>query len=370
METNKMGRSVQMVFIASTAALVVVTLIYGIWVVKHPDKGPAVDLALIQGNIEQSQKWDPKQAAFIMQTYLELTREAAQAHPDLIIWPESATPRAIFHDRKLYRQITDLSKTTDTPILFGSAHPQKFKRPGAKDLKFVNSAFLITPAGNPRKPQRYDKIRLFPFGEYLPYENIIPWELLRISKFGDYQAGDTYTLFEHSGYKFGVTICWENLFPQHVRQFVLNGAQFMVNMTNEAWFGKTAAPYQFTSMSVMRAVENRIYMVRCTNTGISCIIDPYGRIISSLKDDNGEALFVRGMLNSQVELITSNTLYTRLGDWLVGVSLVVSLVMFCVAIVGKISKKRSTNWTTNNQIQITNKFQLTILKRIVVKSES
>jgi apolipoprotein N-acyltransferase len=163
-----------------------------------------------------------------------------------------------------------------------------------------------------------------------------------VSKFGDYQVGDTYTIFEHDGYKFGVTICWENLFPQHVRQFVKNGAQFMVNITNEAWFGRTAAPHQFTSMSVMRAVENRIYMVRCTNTGISCVIDPYGRIVASLKGDDGQALFVRGTLNAPVVATTANTLFTRLGDWPIPVSLVVFLVIFGIAIFGKIRKNRNT----------------------------
>jgi apolipoprotein N-acyltransferase len=151
-----------------------VTVGYGAWVINRPIEGKTIDLALVQGNIEQSQKWDPHQADFILQTYVGLSQQAAQKDPDLIIWPESATPRAVFHDQKLYREIINLSKTTDTPILFGSAHPQKFKRPGAKDLKFVNSAFLITPTGNIRKPQRYDKIRLFPFGEYLPYEKQIP----------------------------------------------------------------------------------------------------------------------------------------------------------------------------------------------------
>jgi apolipoprotein N-acyltransferase len=137
-----------------------------------------------------------------------------------------------------------------------------------------------------------------------------------------------------------VTICWENIFPDLVRKFVSNGAQFIINITNEAWFGKTAAPFQFVSMNVFRAVENRVFVVRCANTGVSCFIDPFGRIIERVKDKSGHDIFVRGVLSRSVIPLESNTFYTRYGDWLVWVCMVFSVVFILVALFKKSNRSR------------------------------
>jgi apolipoprotein N-acyltransferase len=121
-----------------------------------------------------------------------------------------------------------------------------------------------------------------------------------------------------------VTICWETAFPYIAREFVNNGAQFLVNITNEAWFGKTTAPYQFVAMSAFRAVENRIPMVRCTNTGISCFIDPFGRIVDRITDADGRDIFIRGTLARTITTTNEKTIYTRFGDWFAWLCLVVS----------------------------------------------
>jgi apolipoprotein N-acyltransferase len=126
-------------------------------------------------------------------------------------------------------------------------------------------------------------------------------------------------------YRFAVTICWENLFPQMPRQFVRNGAQFIINITNEAWFGKVAAPQQFVSMNVFRAVENGVYVVRCANTGISCIIDPCGRIANKLTNKSGETTFVDGYMIGEVTPIDTKTVYTKYGDWLLWLCLSVTV---------------------------------------------
>jgi apolipoprotein N-acyltransferase len=138
-----------------------------------------------------------------------------------------------------------------------------------------------------------------------------------------------------------VTICWENLFSDLVRQFVKRGAQFIVNITNEAWFGETAAPYQFLSMSVFRAVENRVYVVRCANTGISCFIDPCGRVVDRVKDENGRDIFVRGIVTGSVIPLESNTIYTRYGDWLVWLS--IAFFIFILLLLSFLRKYQSSN---------------------------
>ena len=327
--------------IAATLLLLIFTLVYGVAVIRSPIAGKSYKLALVQGNIVQSKKWDPKYAKSIMQIYSDLSQKAATHQPDLIVWPESATPRAIFHDSRLFSQVSNIAKSSGTYLLLGSSHPQKYKRPGTRKMKFVNSAFLISPERLQSKPQRYDKIRLFPFGEYLPYEEVLPWSYIDVPKIANYIAGENYTIFKHPEFDFGVTICWENMFPQLFRRFVKEGAQFMVNITNEAWFGKTTAPYQFLSMSVIRAVENRIFLVRCANTGISCFIDPYGRVLDRVRNRKGEDIFVRGIKTAEVIPVNHKTFYTRYGDWVAWLSIFLSAGVLIIAIIKKKQKHLS-----------------------------
>jgi apolipoprotein N-acyltransferase len=223
-------------------------------------------------------------------------------------------------------------KNAGTYVLLGSAPHQKFEEKGSLEFKLSNSAFLFLP--KPARPeiQRYDKIRLFPFGEYLPYRGIIPWSVINVSFSGDYIRGREFTIFKHSDFRFGVTICWENVFPDLFRQFVKRGAQVMINITNEARFGKTAAPHQLAAVSVFRAVENRIFVVRCANTGVSCIIDPYGRIVDRVKDGNGQDIFVRGVMTGWIIPLDSKTIYTQYGDVLVWVAILGTLVILGVSV--------------------------------------
>jgi apolipoprotein N-acyltransferase len=163
-------------------------------------------------------------------------------------------------------------------------------------------------------------------------ENRIPWSWINVPKMPGFSPGKTFTLFQGPGFRFGVTICWEILFPEMIREFVKNGAQFMVNITNEAWFGETVGPYHILTASVFRAVENRVYVVRCANTGISCFINPYGRVVDRVKDDKGQDIFVRGVLTETVIPMESKTKYTQYGDWLVWISFGVSLLFISVAL--------------------------------------
>lgn len=313
--------------VAGAAAIaVLVNIAYGFAVTAKPLVGQSLKISVLQGNIAQSKKWDPKYASFIMQTYTDLTQKASKEKPALIVWPETSTPRSITENYGLYRRVKEIAKEAGSPLILGSSERQKTQPKDPSARKHLNSAFLIHSKPVKEKIQRYDKIRLLPFGEYMPYEETIPWSYLQIPNNSGFVPGKEYTVFRLPSFSFSVTICWENIFSEIARQFVNEGAQFIVNITNEAWFGKTATPYQFLSMSVFRAVENKIFVVRCGNTGISCIIDPYGKIVSRLKNNSGQDLFVRGVLTGSVVLSELETFYTKFGNIFVYINLMLSAV--------------------------------------------
>jgi apolipoprotein N-acyltransferase len=319
--------------LASTATLLVVfTLGFGHLETSKPIVGQEIKVVAIQGNIEQPKKWDQKYAEFIMETYASLTTEASRYNPSLIVWPEAATPKAINRDPGLYGRLMRLTEITGAYLLLGSSQKPKIGGHAPKQLKYKNTAFLLSSEDRKNGNNRYDKIRLLPFGEYLPFKEHIPWTLIKVADMGGFVPGDEFTIFKLRDYRFGVTICWENIFPDMARQFVKAGAQFIVNIANEAWFGRTAAPYQFFSMSVFRAVENRVFVIKCANTGISCIIDPYGRIVDYVKDAQGRNIFVQGVLSGSVIPLDSKTIYTRYGDWLPWLCISFSVIFILFAL--------------------------------------
>jgi len=269
-------------------------------------------ISLIQGNIPQNQKWDSAFRHTIMERYRELTMQAAEEQPDMIIWPETATPGKIGADRWVDMSVKSLIEETRLPLLLGSTSHGKLEMGGRKIRREKNSAFLLD--ANAEVIDTYHKIRLVPFGEYLPLEGKFRWPKWLVPDHGDTLPGTEYTVFRFPKGNFGVVICWENLFPDLFRRFVRNGAEFMVNLTNEAHFGKTAAPYQMMAMSVFRAVENRVSLLRCANTGITAVVDPLGRVKGKVMDEAGNDIFVAGILTTSVPASWGMTFYTRYGD--------------------------------------------------------
>ena len=190
-----------------------------------------------------------------------------------------------------------------------------------RDDIYYNSALLIPDPA--RQPLGYDKLHLVPFGEYIPLKPFFNF-LETIVQIGDFKPGKEYTVFTfitpHSlvPARFSVLICFEDLFPELSRQFARKGADFLVNITNDAWFGKTPAPYQHLSASVLRAVENRLPLVRAANTGVSGFIAASGRIISLVSDERGEEIFIKGYRSERINLSRGSlTPYARYGDILV-----------------------------------------------------
>lgn len=294
--------------------LVAANAIYGLTVPDRPPPEKGTTIALIQGNIPQGRKWDHRFSGEIMDTYERLTVAASQQKPALIVWPETATPGAVDEDPALGRRLNRIAAAAGTYLLTGSARYAKFDGPQEEGPALTNLAVLIGPGSSSGTRQHYAKMRLFPFTEYVPLKDLIPWQALGVPAAAPYHRGSRFTVFETDDFRFGVTICWESLFPEISRQLVRRGATMLVNITNEARFGAGPAPYQLSVPAVFRAVENRVWVARCANTGPSVIIDPNGRTAARLGDDVGGDIFTRGVVSAPVAPRFSNSLFTRWGD--------------------------------------------------------
>ena len=266
----------------------------------------SVQVAVIQPSIEQTIKWDPARHAQILDIYEALTREAARSKPAVVLWPETATTIFLRGDQALLERLTRLSATIGVPILVGSLDRRDDPRG-----QFLNSAFLLSGQGITGK---YDKIQLVPFGEYVPLAGLLGFVKSWAEFISEFGVGEVETVFRLPGAPFGTVICYEVIFPELFRGFVVRGASFMANITNDAWFGETSGPWQHLGTLPLRAVEHRVAIARAANTGVSAFVAPTGRIEPVLP------LLERGVLARRITLRSRSTLYTRLGDWLVYVS--------------------------------------------------
>ena len=316
-----------------TAGLTTACLLYGfLKLAPSPPADRILQVALIQGNIEQDQKWDPVRRQETLKIYQSLT---AQAHAlartqnarrpalDLVVWPETATP-FYFEREPQYREVLmELTRTHGVPLLFGSpAVEWEADHPGTTASLF-NSAYLIQPPGS--ITARYDKMHLVPFGEYVPFPRMLSFVHKLVEGIGDFKPGQDFTVMQIPQARLSVVICFEVIFPGLVRQFVKEGAELMVTLTNDAWFGRTSAPYQHFSMVVFRAVENRVPFLRAANTGITGQIDASGRVIEQT------GLFMRTGLLQTVRLSKNPTFYTHYGDVFALLCVIIAPVLILAA---------------------------------------
>jgi apolipoprotein N-acyltransferase len=304
------------------AALVLGVLLFGVWRLREPSRPGEISVALMQPAIEQPLKWDPEQVRVTLAIYLGLTRQAGAARPDLIVWPETASPTALRRDPELLATLSALVGQLHAGLLIGSIDVLD-----GPPNRLSNAAFLVTERGI---VGRYDKIHLVPFGEYVPLSGVIGFVRSWAEFIAELQPGSRTAVFPGPPAPFGVVICYEGIFPDLFREFVNNGARMMVNMTNDGWFGRTSGPEQHLAMYPFRAVEHRIAIARAANTGVSAFIAPTGQIVRRL------GLFERGVISDRVPLRQGRTLFTRLGDWVAWVSLAMA-----AAAVGVAARKRS-----------------------------
>jgi apolipoprotein N-acyltransferase len=295
--------------IAGVAALATVGYAWGIW--ENPTVGPIFRVGLLQGNIDQAVKWDRRFQAATLETYERLAGGVAVQRPALIVWPETAVPFFLRREPELASRVARIVAEAGVPMLIGSPDL-------AEDGRLYNTAFLV--GTDSRILGRYDKRHLVPFGEYVPLQRVFFFLDKLVTGIGDFGRGRRATVFEGVGPRFSVMICYEVIFPGEVREFVRAGARYLVNITNDAWFGRSGAPYQHLAMAAMRAVENGSYLVRAANTGISAVIAPTGEILAQTD------LFVETTLVGTLRSRQGETLYTRFGDVLAWTCLLLSSV--------------------------------------------
>ena len=274
-------------------------------------------VGLIQGNVEQDKKWNPEFQEATIARYEQLTRAVAAQGVDLVVWPETAVPFFFQSDVPYQERLLNLVREIKTPLLFGSVG---WRAKGLTNVTLFNRAYLVS--ANAEVLGFYDKMQLVPFGEYVPFhDNVLFFLDKLVEGIGDFAAGTTPTVLSLPQEKFAVLICYEGIFPHLARRFVSQGADFLVNITNDAWFGRSSAPYLHLLMEAMRAVENRVPVVRAANTGFSAVVEWDGQVRAQT------ALYETAVLVEEITWPHVTSFYTAHGDLFAHVCALSALVM-------------------------------------------
>jgi len=286
---------------------------------------------LLQANIPilQSSDWTKD---YFTTTLRDLSRKSSApgaTTPDLIVWPESPAP--FYTGDPLFRDaISNVARDDQAWVIAGGIGVLNASQ--AEPTEIYNSAALVSPAGG--WVGRYDKVHLVPFGEYVPFRNIFAFAGGLTKEVGDFSRGTERQPLDANGTKYGVFICYESIFPDEVRQFVVNGAQVLVNLSNDGWYGDSGAYAQHLKQSRMRAVENERWLLLDTNTGVTASVDPYGRIAASVPRK------VRTTLEAPYALLNGTTFYTRYGDWFAFLCAIILMVALAARLVRRPNRTR------------------------------
>jgi len=296
----------------------------GYWHLQHPVSGRWISLptALIQGNIEQSLKWDPVYQKQTLQRYLDMSQRAHQEHQaQFLVWPETAMPFYLQQDSELTSRVQEFCRKHQTAVLTGAPG---YSLSSNREVVYHNQAFFIDPAGTFQG--MYGKQHLVPFGEYVPFGRYIPWVDKLVQGVGDFRAGTHSSPLTHRGLAMGMLICYEVIFPGLVHERVADGANILVNISNDAWFGRSSGAWQHLNQAVLRAVEQGRYLLRATNTGISALIDARGRIL--VQSDWMQPDIVK---IDRLRAVQERTFYSRFFHLLPGGFLILLTCLFGVA---------------------------------------
>ena len=291
-------------------------------VFQHDEtKQRIVRLALVQGDIPQTLKFEPEQRPMILERYRTLTEAVMEARPEMIVWPETATPDALRYDRESFDLVTNLAVKSGAYLFTGTVDITPYSSP----VEAFNGAILVRPDGS--LGEIYHKIHLVPFGEYVPLRKIFPFMKWLTPIDGSFEQGRDFTVFHAGDLRFGAVICFEDTVPDLYRHFVQRNVDFMVNVTNDAWFKTSPAAAMHLANAVFRAVESHRPLVRASNNGMTCIINEHGFVRARC------APFSRGSLTFELGLPNdrSQTFYTRHGDVFVGACAAVSVVAIGLA---------------------------------------
>jgi apolipoprotein N-acyltransferase len=298
-------------------AIMGMSLFYGLGSLADENSGSTIKVSVVQGNIPQDKKWNYKFQRDVIDKYKKLTSEISSNNPDLIVWPETAVP-FIYGESKIYtEEINKFQKSYDNYLLFGAMASKENSR-------LANSSVLLSPEGS--ISAMYDKMHLVPYGEYVPLRKFMPFIDKLTAVPGDFAVGREPVVMETPFAKIGNLICYEIIFPGLVRQFAANGANLLVTITNDAWFGPTSAPYQHFSKAVFRAIENRVPVARAANTGISGFIDSRGRILGT------SDIFVEAAMTQELSIGHEKSIYTKYGDIFAYLCIILTILLFAASL--------------------------------------
>ncbi len=273
-------------------------------------------VCVIQPDINQSNKWRPSWKVKGLNRYLDMSKRAAMGfRPNLVVWPEASVTFYLHEEPDLTGQILNLARAGRFNLVFGALSYQL----GEGKTVYHNSAYLVSPEG--KVAGRYDKVRLVPFGEYVPLRRLLPFVKNIVGSEEDFTPGKALTPLDSSVGPLGATICFEGIFPEISRELIQKGAVLFLNLTNDGWFGRSSGPYQHLRLAAYRAVEDRCYLIRSTGTGISAIVTPLGRMPVRIPLDS------EGFLRAVVRLRAGGmTVYARYGDFFVVFCALVTLL--------------------------------------------
>jgi apolipoprotein N-acyltransferase len=308
------------------AAIVVAGLLQAGELVQPPPLPANGTARLVQADIPilNANQWTPQ---YFQNTLRELTELSvphagelgiAQVFPDLVVWPESPAPFFVT-DPKFRAAVSDVAQRAHATMVVGS-----LGIPNGSTSQLYNSAAIIAPNGD--WVARYDKIHLVPFGEYVPFAKLLSFAGKLTREVGDFVPGSSRKALALGNSKMGVFICYEAVYPAEIREFANHGAEVFVNISDDAWFGDTAAPVQHLNQARMRAIENHRWLLRDTDTGITAAIDPYGRVVVQAPRH------LRTYIDVPYSIVNRTTFYTRHGNWFVWLCAIISVVALVLSL--------------------------------------
>ncbi len=303
-----------------TVSVVAIVLLQAGRFVSPPALPTTQGATLVQSNVPILD--EPWTLDYELKTLHELSalsvrpKATPDGEPGLIIWPEAPAP-FFTTDLHVRTTLADIARNTNSAIIASTIGIRGFGNPSG-ERQIYNAASVIAPTG--AWTEEYDKIHLVPFGEYVPFADLLVFAQKLTREVGTFSRGHSRAPLQVDDAQVGVFICYESIFPNEVRRFARNGAQLFVNISNDGWYGNTSAPLQHLNMARMRAIENHRWLLRDTNTGVTAAIDPYGRIVAHAPR------FERTALQGEYNLESDTTFYTRHGDWFPMLCAIVALL--------------------------------------------
>jgi apolipoprotein N-acyltransferase len=270
---------------------------------------------MLQGNLSFDEP-EGVLASKFQHGYVRMASQIPASSADLLVLPESPSPLTFQYDMAYRQTIQDLARRFRYGVIFNNISFAD----GHGERRYFNSAYFVDGEG--REAGRYDKIHLVPFGEYIPWSRIFFFTETVTKDVGAFSAGNAFQIVNMGGHPLNAVICFEIVFPDLVREFIRNGSQLIVNLTNDGWFGDTAAPHQHLAMARWRAVENRRFLIRAANTGISAVVEPTGRI------QVRTGLFREEVCVGNFAFLSAPTFYSRHGDLLaIGCAIIMCILL-------------------------------------------